>query len=336
MFEIIKISPYSKGVLHHWMKRVIAVSLLATLVSSPATALWAEQVKIAEKTKGAPLTGGKGKVTNKEITEKEIEKALIAPPNVPQVSHSLVVSFLNNTLPHLLVDDGRIAQQLGLGDSVTNPILIDRAFPIMLIRREDVIKLMRGAKPLSLVNNPNNWRKDNAGRPVATRIIFSLKRDSSLPEAGPNTWSSVTLEQSREGWRIIQVGAPKLSRAMRQHEDRRGANQFLLWIPDLNRHYLGEVRAAVDGSDPKIILTTLFNDRFVRETDKQGVEHMRKAGDTFDVTSKEFKFHLQRLYEALALASKSYSQDGLVPQPQIQQQTMPDRGNRPQPPVQAQ
>jgi len=322
-------------VFHHWMKRLIAVSLLATLVSSPATGLWAEKVKIAEKAKQDRLTAGKGTIINKETTEKEVEKALIASPNVPQESHRLVTSFLDDTLPHLLGDDERLAQQLGLGDSVTNPILIDRAQPLMLIRREDVIKLMRGAKPLSLVNNPNNWRKDNAGRLVATRLIFSLKSGSSLPEAGPHTWSSVTLEQSPEGvWLIIQVGSPKLSRAIRQHETPK-TNQFLLWIPDLNRHYLGEVRAAVDGSDPKIILTTLFNDRFVRVEDEHG-EHIRKAGETFDVTSTQFTFHLRRLYEELTLPSKSYNQDGLVPRPPIQQQTMPDRSDRPQPPVRAQ
>ena len=327
MFEIIKISPYSKGVLHHWMKHVIAVSLLAALVSSSAAALWAEQVQIAEKAKDDHLTEGKGKIPNKEITEKEIEKALIALPNVPKESHSVVVSFLDDTLPHLLADNVHLAHQLGLADSVSNPLLIDRAFPIMLIRREDVMKLMNGAKPLSLVNNANNWRKDNAGRLVPNRIIFSLKRNSSVAEAGPPLWSSVTLEQSREGpWRIIQVGAPKLSRAMREHETPK-TNQFLLWIPDLNRHYLGEVRAAFDGSDPKIILTTLFNDRFVRVEDEDG-KHMRKAGEEFDVTSNQFKFHLQRLYEELALPSKAYSQ--------VQRRTVPGQSNRPQPPVRAQ
>jgi hypothetical protein len=318
------------------MKHLLAVSLLATLVSSPATALWAEQVEIAEKTKDDHLTEGKGKVTNKEITEKEIEKALIASPNVPKESHSLVVSFLDDTLPHLLADNEQLAHQLGLGDSVTNPIAIDRAFPIMLIRREDVMKLMNGAKPLSLVNNSNNWRKDNAGRLVPNRITFSLKRNSNEPEVDPHIWSSVTLEQSREGsWRIIQVGAPKLSRAMKEHETPK-TNQFLLWIADLNRHYLGRVEAAdFQGGDPKIFLTTLFKDRFVRVEGEDG-KHIRKAGEEFDVTSNEFKFHLQRLYEKLALPKKSYSQDDEVPQPQIQQQTMPDRRNRPQPPAQAQ
>lgn len=327
MFETIRIFQCNDRVLHPWVKHSIAVALLATLVSSPITAVWAEQVKNAEKAES-----DKPEVT---ITNDEIAKALAASPNVPQEAHSLATSFLDYTLPNLLADDEPLAQQLGLGDSVSNPILIDRALAIMLIRREDVMKLItEGAKPLTLVNNPNNWRKDNAGRLVPNRIIFSLQRDSSHPEAGPYTWSSVTLEQSREGsWRIIQVGAPKLSRAMRQYETRE-KDHFLLWIPDLNRHYLGEVKLAGDERDPKIILTTLFNDRFVRVKDEHG-EHTRMAGEKFDVTSEEFIFHLERLYKELELPRKSRSQDGLVQQPPTQQKKLPGQSNEAQPPVQA-
>jgi hypothetical protein len=253
------------------VKRCVVIALLTALFCSPPPVVWA-----------APFENA------------DIAKALIAPPNVPQESEELVRSFLDHTLPHLLADDARLAHQLGLGDSMSNPILIDRALPIMLIRRDDVMKLLAGkAKPLDLVNNTNNWMKDKADRLIPIRIVFSLKMNNSTPDAETYSWSSVTMEQSREGsWRIIQVGAPKLSRAMRKYEDPH-ANHFLLWIPDLNRHYLGQISA----TDHSIILTKLFNDRLTH----------REPGTPFEVTEKFLK-DLMKLYEDLDLPKKSRDQ----------------------------
>jgi hypothetical protein len=313
------------------VKRCVVIALLTALFSSPILAVWAapfenadiakaltappnvpqESEKQAAPCKNADIA--KALIAPPNMPQKsekraapfesaDIAKALTAPPNVPQESEKLVRSFLDYTLPHLLADDERLAHQLGLDDSMSNPLLIDRALPIMLIRRDDVMELMGGrANPLDLVNNTNNWRKDKAGRLVPSRIVFSLRSNNSNSEAGPPAWSSVTLEQSREGsWRIIQVGAPKLSRAMRQYENP-GGNQFLLWIPDLNRHYLGQI----DTNGNSIFLTTLFPDRLTQ----------RNAGECFDATSEEFIEHLIKLYDDLELPRKLRGKSGQSPIP---------------------
>jgi len=299
MFETIRISRYNDAVVHPRVKRCIAVALLATLFASPVPAVWAASEMLAEHRKLAQQGDRKAA----PFENLEIAKALSAPPNVPQESQDLASSFLDHTLPKLLTDDERLAHQLGFGDSMSNAVTVDRALPIMLIRRDDVLQLALGkAKPLDLVNNINNWTKDQAGRLVPNRIVFSLKTNNSTSEAGPYTWSSVTLEQSREeSWHIIQVGAPKLSRAMREQEDPQ-TNHFLLWISDLNRHYLGQIGAAgADPANPSIILTALFNDRLVAG---------RRAGDRFDITSKDFFPHVIKLYKELDLPKKLRGQDG--------------------------
>jgi hypothetical protein len=278
-------------VLHAWVKHSIAVALLATLFSSPVPAVWAAQLENADKAKG-----DKPKVDKDKITNNEIEQALTGPPNVPPEAQDLKSSFLDHTLPRLLANDDRLARQLGFGDSMNNTVILDRALPLMLIYRNDVFKFVRGeSKPLDLVNNTNNWMKD-AGRLVPNRIVFSLEVNNSTSEAGPYSWSSVILEKSPEGsWRIIQFGAPKLSRAMRLFFEAPETNQFLLWIPDLNRHYLGQISAAgSDVADPSIILTALFDDQLAH----------RRAGERFDVTSGKYIEHLKHLYKDLDLPKK--------------------------------
>jgi len=260
------------------VNRLIAVALLSTLFSSPLPAVWA-----------APFEN------------PDIAKALSNPPIVPPEAQDLASSFLDHTLPRLLEDDARLAPQLGFGDSMNNPVIVDRALPLMRIYRNDVFKYATGKlKPLDLVNNTTNWMKDQAGRLIPNRVVFSLKVNSSTSEAGPYSWSSLTLEKSQAGsWRIIQVGAPKLSRAMRVFEAP-DTNHFLLWIPDLNRHYLGQIKVGADAANPSIILTALFNDSLTHRT----------AGDRFDATSKEFFEHLKKLYEYLDLPKKLRGQSG--------------------------
>lgn len=292
MFETIRISRCNDRAVHPRVKRSIAVALLAILFSAPIPAVWA-----------AP---SKDKISNGESADKisnaDIAEALSNPPIVPPEAQDLTSSFLDHTLPRLLTDDNRLAHQLGFGDSTSNPVIIDRALPLMLIRRDDLFKLMAGGNPFSLVNNTNNWLKDQARRLVPNRIVFSLKAANSTSETGPYSWSSVTLEMSREGsWRIIQVGAPKLSQAMRQQYEIRQANHFLVWVPDLNRHYLGQIKANdADPANPSIILTVLFNDSLAD----------RKAGDSFDVTSKDFILRFKQLYIDLELPKKLRGQNG--------------------------
>jgi hypothetical protein len=123
-------------------------------------------------------------------------------------------------------------------------------------------------------------------------MIFSLKVNYGAYEFEPHSWSSVTVEMSPSGsWRVLQVGAPKLARAMKLYESPR-TKQFLLWIPDLNRHYLGQIGPmGPDATHPPIILTVLFNDPLAQ----------RSVGEQFDITSGTFIERLKKLYQDLQL-----------------------------------
>lgn len=265
MLQTIKISQYSERVLPSYVKHSIAVALLATLFQ-PIPAVWGAQFEI-----------------------DKIEKALAAPPYVPEQSQNLANSFLDHTLPKLLADDEHLAHQLGFGDGVSNPIMIDQALAIMIIRRDAVLSLIEGKakNPLDLVNNTNNWLEDEAGRLVPKRIIFLLQAHDSASEAG-DIWSSVTMEQSDDGSssHIIQAGAPKLSQAMNQY-GASGGNFFLVWIPDLNRHYLGKIQNHV------VTLKVLFKDRLTES--EAGIDQPINA---------DFLAKLKRLYEDLELPKK--------------------------------
>lgn len=262
------------------MKYSITVALLATLLSSPIPAVWAASFE-----------------------NSDMAKALSSPPNVPPEVQDLTSSFLDYTLPRLLLDDERLAHQLGFNDSLSDRVTIDRSFALMVIRRADLLEVVGGKeKPVDLVNNINNWREE-AGSLIPRRIIFLLKAKNSTSETEPYSWSSITLEQSPEGsWRILQVGAPKLSRAMSQH-GKQETNYFLLWLPDLNRHYLGQISAADDASNPKILLTALFDDRLIRVKNADRYRP-RKAGEEFEASSHDFFKRLRNLSEDLDLPMK--------------------------------
>jgi hypothetical protein len=267
MLQTIKISQYSERVLPSYVKHSIAVALLATLFPQPIPAVWGAQFEI-----------------------DKIEKALAAPPYVPEQSQNLANSFLDHTLPKLLADDERLAHQLGFGNSV-NTATIDEAFAVMLIRRDDVMSLIeRKTNPVDLVNNTDNWLEEG-DRLVPKRIVFLLKVHDSANEAG-DARSSVIMEQSPDGssWRIIQIGAPKLSEAMnratRQYV-KDNPNHFLLWIPDLNRHYLGTMENRM------VNLTVLFKDRLT------GGEPGKDQ-----VINSKFLDKLKQLYEDLDLPKK--------------------------------
>ena len=300
MFGTTRISPYSDGPLRLLVKYPIAVALLITLLSLPVPAVAAAAFESAD-TPNKPMVPPK--LPNLPYKPSDIVEALSAPPNVPQVSQNLAISFLDNTLPRLLTDDERLADQLGFNDSMSNQLTIDRAFSIMVIRRADLLEVIAGKKqPLDLVNNINNWSQE-AGRLIPRRILFLIKGGTITSEPDSYSWSSITLEQSREGpWRILQAGGPKLSHAMNQH-GKPETNYFLLWLPDLNRHYLGQLRPTGDARTPMIILTALFNDRLIRVKDADGYR-TRKAGEEFEASSEEFFKRLRDLYEDLELPKK--------------------------------
>jgi hypothetical protein len=322
MFETIRISLFNSGSLSPCGNRLVAAALIATLFSLPVPTVWAE----AEPCKTDKIAQAPG-----PFETDKIAKALMTAPIVPPEAQDLASSFLEQTLPKLLTDDSRLAHQLGFDDSRNETVTLDRALPLMRIYRNDILGYLKTqldpcikarVDPFSVVNNINNWRLD-AGNLIAKRLVFPVKINNASSES--ESWLSVTLEQSPLGaWRIIQVGAPKLSRAIKRFETK--PNHFLLWIPDLNRHFLGHVSPGrSDVSNFTITLTALFDDTIIRWKDEHGEEHTRKAGEDFEATSEEFIIRLKKLYEDLDLPRKLRSQSDGQAQSPIQQRPIQSR-----------
>jgi hypothetical protein len=294
------------------VKHSINVALLITPFSPGILAVCGAQLEVTQIEKALPVQ------PQLTFDIDKIEKALTATPYISQASQDLLNSFLGQTLPKLLANDEQLAQRLGFGDRMGNEVTIERAFSMMLIRREDVLSLIERketGRPIDLVNNTNNWLEDQDGRLVPKRIVFLLKANEGSSEVGAMR-SSVTMEQSGDGssWRIIQVGAPKLSQAMNQQGDSDG-NFFLLWISDLNRHYLGSIQNHV------VTLKVLFKDRLLNGD----------PGDKQPITP-EYLDKLGRLYAELEFPKKSRPKvdEGGKP-PQVQEDTRPktDKTQRP-------
>jgi hypothetical protein len=274
MFETIQTSTCPKAPLQFLGSRLMAGVLGATIFFSLAPAVWADSYN------------------NSDISD--IAAALSTSQTVPHEAQDLASDFVDRALPKLLTNDVRVAKRLGFGDIRGSTAVLDQALPLIIMYQKDVLQFENGnnSDPIELINNANNWIKDHAVKLAPKRIIFTLKVNDGASESGPHSWSAVTLEMSPSGsWRVLQVGAPKLARAMKLYEAPR-TNYFLLWIPDLNRHYLGQIGPmGPDATHPPIILTVLFNDPLAQ----------RSAGEQFDITSGTFIERLKKLYQDLQL-----------------------------------
>jgi hypothetical protein len=263
-----------------------------TAFFSPAPAVWAGDDKNPDNSYFAAALSTSQTVP--PFDNSDIAAALSTAQAIPHEAEELASSFVERTLPRLLTDDARMAKHLGFSDARGSTVALEQPLPLMIMFHGDVVNFITGRHaPLDLINNTNNWMQDRAGKLVPRRIIFSLKVDGGTSESRPHSWSSVTLEMSpSNSWRVFQVGAPQLARAMKLYEAP-GTSQFLLWIPDLNRHYLGQIRAPKhDASHSPVILTTLFNDPLAE----------RSPGEQFDVTSGIFIERLKKLYHELQLS----------------------------------
>ena len=278
MFETIKTSPFPKAPPQMLGNRLTDGIVIATIFFALVPTVWANP-----------------------YNNSDIVAALSTSQTVHPEAQDLASSFVDHTLPRLLADDVRAAAQLGFGGTTGKTVVLERALPLMIIYHKDVLKFALGnswnlttsgnlgnVDPIDLVNNTNNWITDQTGKLAPRRMVFSLKVNDGASESGTHSWSSVTVEHSPSGsWRVFQVGAPKLAQAMNRYQAP-GVKHFLLWIPDLNRHYLGQI--GPDAAHPKVTLTVLFNDPLAQ----------RNPGEQIDVTSPSFIRKLIALYQRLS------------------------------------
>jgi hypothetical protein len=226
-----------------------------------------------------------------------IVTALSNPPIVHPEAQQLVMTFVDNTLPRLIAGDTVLAKQLGF-TGTQNPrtfqesgAIPDPPLPLLVVYLKDMIGFVKygGTHPVELVNKEVNWIKGSGGELLPARLMFPIKLKYDAGNDGLASWSSVIIGKTPSTpWGVLQVGGPKLIRAVKLYTPSQGIN-FVVWAPGINRHYLGHI-----GPGLRIILTVLFDDPIL------GVN----AGEEFDPSSTILMDKLKKLAQDIQLQEK--------------------------------
>jgi hypothetical protein len=201
----------------------------------------------------------------------------------------LARNVIGNTLPKLINANPILARQLGFspedldsfkesGGSFAAPI------PVFFVSLRDIFEFIKHTEtnPVELIKKEVNWVESADGTFVPARWLFpiTLKRDDGRETVIPR--SSVTIGRSNvEPWHIHQIGGPNLIRAVQKHASPNTVS--LVWIPGINRHYLGQVY------DRDVKLKVLFDDPLAKV----------KAGHEFDPSDQSVIEKLKKLEEML-------------------------------------
>lgn len=206
----------------------------------------------------------------------------------------LATTFVENTLPNLIGDDPLLATQLGFtppdlqsfkefGAALENP------YPMFVVSLQNVFEhVIHPTNPVELIKTEVNWIEGSDGTLIPARWLFQveLRKDTGKDAVVPR--SSVIIAKSPSSpWRVHQVGGPNLIRAVKKFAT--GKTVSVLWIPGINRHYLGQVEP-----DGTVSLKVLFDDPIAKV----------KAGYEFNPSHYVVINRLKKLEEALQLRKK--------------------------------
>jgi len=217
-----------------------------------------------------------------------IAAALSAPPIVHPDAQYIARTFADYSLPKLINSDEILAKQLGINGFQGSRDALDAPLPIVVLYPQDIREFVKGkTNPFQAINKHINWIRRSDGKLVPARLLFPIKFRPGTGNDELLTWSSVTVGKTPSTpWRITQVGGPKLMRAVKLYATH--TINFIVWIPGINRHYLGHLEAS-PGLLPRIKMTDLFDDPLA------GVN----AGEDFDPDTSEIIDKLKKLDEGL-------------------------------------
>lgn len=206
----------------------------------------------------------------------------------------LAIAVVENTLPKLIGADPALAKQLGFaaedfqsfkesGATIQSPL------PIFVVSVRDIVEYVKHptANPVELIKKEVNWVEGQEGTFIPARWLFpvELNKDAGRETVVPR--SSVIVGKSPSGpWRVRQIGGPNLIRAVRKFATSNTVS--VVWIPGINRHYLGQVYDGVAK------LKLLFNDPLAK----------REAGYEFNPSDPSVIDYLKELAEDLQLEKR--------------------------------
>ncbi len=206
----------------------------------------------------------------------------------------LATAFVEKTLPKLIGDDPALAAQLGFNASDLKSfkefgVTLQDPYPVFIVALRDLFEFVQHpSNPVDLIKKDVNWIEGPGGTLIPARWLFpvELNENQGIPEVTPQT--SVIIGKSPSArWRVHQVGGPNLVRAVKQWATKDTVS--VLWIPGINRHYLGQVTP-----EGAVRLKVLFDDPLADV----------KAGKEFDPSDEKVINYLKYLDETLRIREK--------------------------------
>lgn len=159
----------------------------------------------------------------------------------------LIAEYVRDHLLRKLVqeDDG-LAQRLGFnfaGEILTPqfPLKLGVPFAVFRVGLKRVRAYQSGSDARTLLLDESNWLAVGTTPSVyfvPVRFLFPINIDGSVRSS---TLASVPLSQSN--WVLEKIGSPTLIRQLTKHGS--GPAHFVVWIPALNRYYLGIIHAGI-------------------------------------------------------------------------------------------
>lgn len=217
----------------------------------------------------------------------------------------LAKTFVEKTLPNLIGDDPVLATQLGfappdLQSFKESGAALQPPYPVLIIALRDLFEFVQHpSDPVDLIKKEVNWIQGPEGTLIPARWLFPIEIKQNVGNNGVVPRTSVIIGKSPSSpWRVHQIGGPNLVRAVKQWAT--SDTIAVVWIPGLNRHYLGQVTPY-----GAVMLKVLFDDPLA------GV----KAGKEFDPSDEKVINYLKYLEERLKL------KEGLQAPPMLQSPT---------------
>jgi hypothetical protein len=216
--------------------------------------------------------------------------ALAQPAIIDPDAELLAMNFVRNVLPNLVGGDAALARHVGFSSPEDFNLLqefgakLGTPLPYFVVDLNDLLEFIKGkTHPLSLLVKDANWLDFTALHVRPRRFVFPIHLNDPNTDDTIPTKSSVVIEKTPlRSWLVHQAGAPTLIRTVKTYS--RNNLDFLVWIPAINRHYLGRI-----GPDFRLKMTVLFDDPLAQV----------KAGHEFDPQDSEVIDKLKKLANRL-------------------------------------
>lgn len=179
---------------------------------------------------------------------------------LPADATTTAKKLCNQILRQLVSHDDAFAKRLGFNSArqvatLACPSSFQSPFAVVRVGLKQLQQYLPSHNPISLLSDDSNWRPTGVSpRFSAVRFLFPIW-------AGGTVRSSALISMSHaDKWDVQQIGSKKLIKQLVTHGS--STTHFVIWIPGLNRYYLGRIdplNVLVNPSD-NFFIKTIFYD----------------------------------------------------------------------------